>query len=294
MRSSSIARTGARGRAVLRLDFNPVGKELLDVPGDSVQCTYHQGPLLAPDKKADLPAYEPLATFGTEVADKGAPKGVMIGTNAMVRAIFGKGHIVLISPHPRSDQRFRFYRPGGRSMDQPPRNGRESTDGRQNIRPIGKARRRYADHTGDAAGEINLAVNNLIEWNNLIRLDTFIVAASAAMLLLPDQCRSLLHSVQYGSRNMQELVWINGEVMPLADAHIGVEDRGFQFADGVYEVVRIYDGKPFALRQHLQRLEHSGNSIDLTCSNDDRESRAGDSSLDRAFTTARRILIIFN
>src|SRR5687767_1819254 len=34
---------------------------------------------------------------------------------------------------------------------------------------------------------------------------------------------------------MNEMIWINGDVMPLADARIGVEDRGYQFADGVYE-----------------------------------------------------------
>lgn len=62
---------------------------------------------------------------------------------------------------------------------------------------------------------------------------------------------------------MQELVWINGQVLPLADAHIGIEDRGFQFADGVYEAVRLYHGQPFALDQHLDRLELSCAGIDL-------------------------------
>jgi D-alanine transaminase len=62
---------------------------------------------------------------------------------------------------------------------------------------------------------------------------------------------------------MQELIWINGKVMPLADARIGVEDRGFQFADGVYETLRIYNGKPFALDRHLDRLELSCSGIDL-------------------------------
>jgi D-alanine transaminase len=62
---------------------------------------------------------------------------------------------------------------------------------------------------------------------------------------------------------MQELIWINGDVMPLADARIGVEDRGFQFADGVYESLRLYNGKPFALNRHLDRLELSCRGIDL-------------------------------
>jgi D-alanine transaminase len=62
---------------------------------------------------------------------------------------------------------------------------------------------------------------------------------------------------------MSELVWINGEVMPLADARIGVEDRGFQFADGIYEVIRIYKSKPFTLDAHLNRLKKSASGIQL-------------------------------
>mgnify|MGYP000580864397 CR=1 FL=1 len=62
---------------------------------------------------------------------------------------------------------------------------------------------------------------------------------------------------------MQEPIWINGQVMPLADARIGIEDRGFQFADGVYEVIRIYGGRPFTLDEHLQRLERSSEGIRL-------------------------------
>jgi D-alanine transaminase len=63
---------------------------------------------------------------------------------------------------------------------------------------------------------------------------------------------------------MDELIWINGEIMPLADARVGVEDRGFQFADGVYEVVRIYNGKPFTLDLHLGRLQRSASGIQLS------------------------------
>lgn len=58
-------------------------------------------------------------------------------------------------------------------------------------------------------------------------------------------------------------VWINGEVVPLSEARIGIEDRGFQFADGVYEVIRLYHGRPFALDAHLSRLEKSAAGIQL-------------------------------
>ena len=42
--------------------------------------------------------------------------------------------------------------------------------------------------------------------------------------------------------------------MALADATISVEDRGFHFADDVYEGVRTYHGRPFQLDAHLARL----------------------------------------
>jgi D-alanine transaminase len=62
---------------------------------------------------------------------------------------------------------------------------------------------------------------------------------------------------------MTQYVWINGKTMPMADAKVGVEDRGYQFADGVYEVIRIYNGRPFTLTEHLQRLERSCEGVRL-------------------------------
>ena len=62
---------------------------------------------------------------------------------------------------------------------------------------------------------------------------------------------------------MTEWIWINGQTMPLSDARLSVEDRGYQFADGVYEVIRFYRGKPFTLVEHLDRLVRSAAGIDL-------------------------------
>ncbi len=63
---------------------------------------------------------------------------------------------------------------------------------------------------------------------------------------------------------MSELIWLNGEVLPMTDARIHVEDRGFQFADGVYEVVRFYNARPFTLSAHLDRLERSAAGLRLS------------------------------
>ena len=60
---------------------------------------------------------------------------------------------------------------------------------------------------------------------------------------------------------MAEFIWFNGNVTPLAEATVSIEDRGYQFADGVYEVIRVYGGKTFTLEEHLGRLERSARDI---------------------------------
>jgi D-alanine transaminase len=67
---------------------------------------------------------------------------------------------------------------------------------------------------------------------------------------------------------MTEWVWLNGTVTPLSDAKVSIEDRGYQFADGVYEVIRIYNGKPFTLKEHLDRLYRSAKDIQIALSID--------------------------
>jgi D-alanine transaminase len=53
------------------------------------------------------------------------------------------------------------------------------------------------------------------------------------------------------------IAWVNGAFLPVAEARVSVLDRGFLFADGVYEVIPAYGGKPFAIAEHLARLARS-------------------------------------
>lgn len=62
---------------------------------------------------------------------------------------------------------------------------------------------------------------------------------------------------------MSEIVYLNGEFMPLEQARIPVLDRGFIFGDGVYEVIPVYSRHAFRLPEHLRRLQHSLDSIRL-------------------------------
>jgi D-alanine transaminase len=60
-----------------------------------------------------------------------------------------------------------------------------------------------------------------------------------------------------------DIAFINGRFVPLVDAVVSIEDRGFQFGDGIYEVIRTYGGRPFELEAHLTRLDRSAHALDL-------------------------------
>ncbi|TVQ00271.1 MAG: biofilm PGA synthesis protein PgaC [Planctomycetaceae bacterium] len=90
----------ARGTGTCRLKLTAVGRSELGEPAEEVDVYYGQGPLLAPHDRVDLPAYETLAEYASEIAKKGAPTGVMIGTTAIARAEFGAGRVICYSPHP--------------------------------------------------------------------------------------------------------------------------------------------------------------------------------------------------
>ncbi|WP_319404823.1 D-amino-acid transaminase [uncultured Desulfosarcina sp.] len=60
---------------------------------------------------------------------------------------------------------------------------------------------------------------------------------------------------------MPDLAYVNGEIMPIEKAVVPIEDRGYQFGDGVYEFIASYDGHLFMLEEHLDRLERSMREI---------------------------------
>ena len=90
----------ARGNGTVNLTLSDSGKDLLQTPDDSLEIFYAQGPLLTPAGNPTIPDYDPVATFQTEIAKKGAPKGVMVGTTAIAEGRFGKGRVICFSPHP--------------------------------------------------------------------------------------------------------------------------------------------------------------------------------------------------
>jgi len=63
---------------------------------------------------------------------------------------------------------------------------------------------------------------------------------------------------------MSRIVYVNGEYLPEEEAKVSVFDRGFLFADGVYEVTSVLEGKLIDFDGHAKRLERSLSELDMT------------------------------
>jgi D-alanine transaminase len=62
---------------------------------------------------------------------------------------------------------------------------------------------------------------------------------------------------------MARIAYVNGRYQPLRHAAIAPEDRGYQFADGVYEVIKVLSGQPRDLERHLDRLTRSLEALEI-------------------------------
>ena len=62
---------------------------------------------------------------------------------------------------------------------------------------------------------------------------------------------------------MPDVLWFNGRITTTDERVLGVEDRGFQFGDAVYEVFKFAGGRPIFLSDHFRRLERSLREIEI-------------------------------
>lgn len=97
----------ARGEGTTELVVTDLGRETLGLDAATVPIHYENGPLLSPGGGPGLPDYEPLATFAGEIAENGAPEGVMRGTTAIAAGHYGAGRVLCFSPHPERSDRTR-------------------------------------------------------------------------------------------------------------------------------------------------------------------------------------------
>jgi putative intracellular protease/amidase len=90
----------ARGIGKVKLRLSKNGRAAFSTGDADTEMHYENGPLLGPAKRADIPDFESLATFDTEIRTNDAPKGVMKGATAIARGQFGEGRVVCFSTHP--------------------------------------------------------------------------------------------------------------------------------------------------------------------------------------------------
>ncbi len=67
--------------------------------------------------------------------------------------------------------------------------------------------------------------------------------------------------------NKENIVYLNGSYIPKREACISADDRGFYFADGIYEVIKYYKGKSFCFNDHIIRLKRSLNEVKINIDN---------------------------
>ncbi len=112
---------------------------------------------------------------------------------------------------------------------------------------------------------------NTVAWDN-----SFSVRRASVRCLqgepcpaLPGRSQTRLASPRFSgslaavTSGFQELASVDGTVTPTAEAMVPMKDDGLYRGDGAFEVIRLYDGKPFALVDHLDRLGRSAAAIEL-------------------------------
>ncbi|HCQ39544.1 MAG TPA: biofilm PGA synthesis protein PgaC, partial [Verrucomicrobiales bacterium] len=90
--------------ATVTIELTPVGQEILGYAGEPFKVRYHNGPIVSPAGMDEVPDYEVLAWFRSEVSRYETQKGTMVNTPAIVGGKFGKGRVLSISPHPESSR----------------------------------------------------------------------------------------------------------------------------------------------------------------------------------------------
>lgn len=93
-----------RGKGEVDVEVTPAGTEVSGLAPALHQIRYVNGPILTPHGRENIPDFETVAYFRTELAENGTPEGVMIDSPAIARGMYGEGRVVVSSPHPESTE----------------------------------------------------------------------------------------------------------------------------------------------------------------------------------------------
>ena len=98
--AKTVSSKWMRGKGQVQIEVLPAGEQVIGMPPKQVEIRYANGPIIQPAGRPEVPDYETLAFFRSELAENGTPAGVMVNSPAWARGTFGQGQVLVSSPHP--------------------------------------------------------------------------------------------------------------------------------------------------------------------------------------------------
>lgn len=98
--AQTISPKWQRGRGQVKLELTPAARGILPPHSGACDILYVNGPIVEPAGEEDLPDYQTLALFRTELARNGTPAGIMVNSPAIFAAAYKQGRVLCVSPHP--------------------------------------------------------------------------------------------------------------------------------------------------------------------------------------------------
>jgi glutamine amidotransferase-like uncharacterized protein len=98
--AKTVSSKWRRGSGNVKMELTDDGRKILgDLPGQ-FDVRYVNGPIIKQSTNSAIPDFKALALFRTELAENGTPKNVMVNSPAIAAGDFGKGRVIISSPHP--------------------------------------------------------------------------------------------------------------------------------------------------------------------------------------------------
>lgn len=113
LNASTVSNKWRRGSGYVDFEVTYDGRPILGEVKGVHKVRYNNGPIIKPAARADLPSYQTLSFFRTEVAENGSPVGVMVDSPAQAIAPYGKGRVFISSPHPENTPGLEYLIPRG-------------------------------------------------------------------------------------------------------------------------------------------------------------------------------------
>ena len=102
LNASTVSSKWQRGQGFMDIEITEEGRKLLGDVRGTFKVRYHNGPIIQPAGRTDVPAYTPVTLFRSEIAEYGSPVGVMVNSPAQALGTFGQGRVFISSPHPEN------------------------------------------------------------------------------------------------------------------------------------------------------------------------------------------------